>query len=106
MEDARGSILNQIIGMGYRTDPKTNEIDIYTASHPSYSNNVIQAFELYPIFKHFGLTYTDAMNLPVNEWLRIRKAAKALKENQPPDSESQMFQLLKELIVARNSGEE
>ena len=106
MEESSGSMINRIIGVGVRTDEQTGKIEPVSYFYPSYFRNVIQAFEHYPITKYFGLTPESAMNLPVDRWHQIRKSAELLKENQQPDNETQMLQLLKELIMIRKAGED
>lgn len=67
-------------------------------------------FEYYPVFENFGITVQDAMLLPINEWVSIRKASErlGLKERYKPkelSEESQMLlKIIEQLIGAKGEG--
>lgn len=106
METSTGSTINRIIGMGERVDPETGKTDSFVNFYPSWYRHVVKSFEVYPIYKHFGLTVSDAMALPVDEWIYIRKCAEKMLENQPPDTETMLLKVLKEFTSITRGGEE
>lgn len=101
MEEISGSPINQIIGMGMRTDLASGKVESVSHFYPSYFRNVVSAFEMYPVSKYFGLTIKDAMNLPVDQWYQIRQSARELAEKELPDSNILLVDLIKELIAFR-----
>lgn len=106
MEELSGSPINQIIGMGMRTDFASGKVEPVTHFYPNYFRSVVSAFEVYPISKYFGLTIKDAMALPVDQWYQIRQSARDLAEKEPPDSNVLMVDLIKELIALRTGSVE
>lgn len=105
MEVKEGSDLNRIIGIGYLVNDDGSR-EIYTKSYLDYHRLVVDAFSLFPIHKHFGLTIKDAMSLPVNEWYAVRDAAIQLKEKDDKSSESESMQLLREMLQSQKPSDE
>ena len=101
MEVSFGTPFNRIVGMGERLDRDTGKSEKVVSFYPTYFRNVVRAFEQYPVHKHFGLTVKDAMALPFDEWHQIRKAAERLAENAGPDTETKLFQVIKDLVTQR-----
>jgi hypothetical protein len=104
MENVTGTTLNQTIGMGIRTDPETGHTGPVTDFCPDYLREITQAFHHYPIAKTYGISPLDAMGMPVDRWKDLLAMAKELPE-QKPDAESQMFQLLKQMLGAKTPTE-
>lgn len=109
LEVLNGSDMNKIIGIGYRKNPKTDRLEKITDHYPSQLREVMMMFEYYPIFDYFGLTLTDALNLPMDQWQGVRKAAERMGPRPPkqegPSEESQMLlQIIQQLITGKGEG--
>jgi hypothetical protein len=106
MESPAGSQFNQLVGIGTRTDPVSGETHPWTRFVPNFFNEVEKSFLDNDVYKYFGITIVEAMAMPVNRWYRISESARKMKEKEPPvrDTEGQMLELLKALIILR--GEE
>jgi hypothetical protein len=105
MEISSGSDLNKIIGIGTRLNPDTGRHEPVTTFYDSYINQVVWDFSQYPIYKQFGITVKDAMELPVDYWNRIRRSAIALAVNAPEDTETTLLKILKEVLSKRGGDE-
>jgi len=97
MEMSNGSQISRIIGMGEKVDRETGKTEKLGDIYPSYFRNVVRTFEIYPIYKHFGITIDDAMAMEFDRWVMIRKAAEKLPEEKNHDVEGQLLQIIKEL---------
>ena len=102
MEASSGGPVERIIGMGKRVDPKTRDVHNVTHFYRSFYNEVLAAFEHYPIVKYFGITPEDAMAMPVDRWYRIRKisAKLAQADYEKPDPMVTLLQYLKDFTEA------
>lgn len=98
METSSGSLLNRVIGVGTKIDKDTNKEVLVTELYPSYFNEVVKTFELFPVAKYFGLTPMDVMNMPVDQWYKIRKTAFTLPENKNTDVESELLKIMKAMV--------
>jgi len=85
MEAAAGSLINQLIGVGYVPGGSSDIGRPIFNQYPSYLANVLEVFKVYPIYETFGLTVNDAMALPVDRWRRIAKYAVSLGPKKKPD---------------------
>ena len=78
LESLSGSDLNKIIGVGQKKNPRTDKLERVTDLYPSHLKEVMAMLEYYPIFENFGITVKDAMELPINERVAIRKSAEKI----------------------------
>jgi len=100
IESSTGSDLNKIIGLGQKKNPKTDKLEKVTDLYPSHLKEVLAVFEYYPVFENFGITFKDAMMLPINEWVAIRKSVEkiGLKDRYKPKEVSEESQMLLKII--------
>jgi hypothetical protein len=103
MQLSEGSDLAKAIGIGYKVDTATKGGGLVPVQelYPSFFNNMVNAFSILPITKYFGLTIADAMALPVDEWYRIRNAARKLYEKEPPDTTKQLLEIISGMLKVR-----
>lgn len=109
MGDSSGGPVQYVTGVGTKTSSESTKTELVTETYFTFFNHVVAAFELYPICEHFGIGIDDAMNMSVDRWYRIRKAAARLaekkleeKKQEKPDTTELLVQLIKEL---RGGGE-
>lgn len=103
MEQAQGSILNQIIGVGNKADGDSQSQPVLELDYHHYKT-VVAAFTRYDIPAIFGESITTAMELPVNQWYYIHKVA----ENFPRKDKSleeQMLEIIKAITAGPQGGE-
>lgn len=102
MEKSEGSDLNKIIGMGKRLNPYTGQEELVGKTYPSHLRRVLEIFETYPIPQYFGLSPQDAMTLPLDSWYALVESAKRLYLKRPPDRETELLKLIKEVLKIRD----
>lgn len=104
METNVGSTLNRVIGMGVKVNPETGKEELVTQLYPSYFDDVVRVFELYPVTDYFGLTVTTAMELPVNQWYKIRKTVLGMPQRKFHDTETELLKIIKQFMDIRTEG--
>lgn len=105
MDQASGSPLNHVIGVGTRADPDGGKMEPVTYFYPSHHREVTECFARFPLASKFGLSITDAMAMPLSEWFYVRKVAERLAEQEKPDTLPVLVEILKGMVNLRG-GEE
>ena len=95
MSEASGSALNRVIGIGKRTDRETGKSEPVTSFYPSHFREVVDSFQHFPIADKFGLSVTDAMAMPLDQWFHLRKVAETLAATQQPDHTRELIEVIK-----------
>lgn len=96
-----GSPTQRVIGVGKRAD-KNGKVEDVTNFYPNFYNNVVAAFEYYPITEVFGITPEDAMDMPVDRWYRIKNVSMKIAEErlEKPDTNLMLIEYIKKLTEA------
>lgn len=90
MEELHGTAFQKLVGQGTRVDPDTGKSEPVSYFYPNSHAAILRMFERYPIPKYFGISVSDALNMPLDQWHRIRKAAESLPDHR---TENEMLAL-------------